>query len=49
MSASAATSSRLDQLVYGGVERTPISVKPGANPVETQIGLLKAAFGGRDR
>jgi regulator of CtrA degradation len=41
---------RLDQLVYGGgVEKAPIPLKPGANPVETQIGLLKAAFGGRDR
>ena len=40
---------RLDQLIYGEVEVTPAPIKPAANPVKTQIGLLKAAFGGRDR
>jgi len=40
---------RLDQLVYGGVETKPAPPPAGANPVETQIGLLKAAFGGRER
>jgi regulator of CtrA degradation len=40
---------RLDQLVYGGIETAPMPIRPGVNPVETQMGLLKAAFGGRDR
>jgi regulator of CtrA degradation len=40
---------RLDQLVYGEIASAPPPPAAGANPVETQIGLLKAAFGGRDR
>jgi regulator of CtrA degradation len=40
---------RLDQLVYGGGERPPPPRPTIVNPVETQIGLLKAAFGTRER
>jgi regulator of CtrA degradation len=40
---------RLDQLVYGDLEVAPLPIRPAANPVKTQMGLLKAAFGGRDR
>ncbi|HLL29221.1 MAG TPA: DUF1465 family protein [Xanthobacteraceae bacterium] len=40
---------RLDQLVYGGGAKPAAPVQAIANPVETQLGLLKAAFGGRDR
>ena len=39
---------RLDQLVYSEAASRRAPAPAGANPVETQIGLLKAAFGGRD-
>src|SRR3982074_1782378 len=28
---------RLDQLVYGGIETAPMPIRPGVNPVETQM------------
>src|SRR5258708_273745 len=40
---------RLDQLVYGGVETAPVPIRPGVNPVETQMRLLEAAFRRADR
>jgi regulator of CtrA degradation len=39
---------RLDALVYGGSIPSAETVPPPSNPVETQLGLLKAAFGKDD-
>jgi hypothetical protein len=36
---------RLDTLVYGAGSQTADQLVAKANPVETQLGLLKAAFG----
>jgi regulator of CtrA degradation len=36
---------RLDMLVYGGGTQTADQLVSAANPVEKQLGLLKAAFG----
>jgi regulator of CtrA degradation len=36
---------RLDTLVYGAGQQTADQLLAASNPVETQIGLLKAAFG----
>jgi regulator of CtrA degradation len=37
---------RLDALVYGGASIVPAEAPAASNPVESQLGLLKAAFGG---
>jgi regulator of CtrA degradation len=39
---------RLDALVYGGGSILPAETPSASNPVESQLGLLKAAFG-KDR
>jgi regulator of CtrA degradation len=36
---------RLDALVYGGGSILPAETPSASNPVESQLGLLKAAFG----
>ncbi len=36
---------RLDALVYGGGSTVAAEAAAASNPVETQLGLLKAAFG----
>src|SRR5262249_15277970 len=36
---------RLDAVIYHGAAGTPQPAKEGSNPVERQIGLLRAAFG----